>query len=179
MGRGGRGEPGQGVAPLERRHDPSPGMPVGDLPDDGGELGEVGIGEGEPAEGIANARVKAGRHEDELRSEAVGRRHEPIAEGADQLQGLHVEMSESEGDSDEDNSEGLADDASHGRATANEDGSGEDNSEVPIDPTEMLKHAHTGHAQSQSRANEAPITSRSAYDFEAMIEAAMKSSSAM
>ena len=85
MGRGGRGEPGQGVAPLERRHDPSPGMPVGDLPDDGGELGEVGIGEGEPAEGIADARVEAGRDEDELRSEAVGRRHEPIAERADDL----------------------------------------------------------------------------------------------
>lgn len=85
MGRGGRGEPGRGVTPLERRHDPSSGMPVGDLPDDPGELGEVGIGEGEPAEGIACARVEASRHEDELRPEAIGRRHEALSKGADDL----------------------------------------------------------------------------------------------
>ena len=74
-------------------------------------------------------------NEEDDEEEEEGREHQPqpIEGGTDQLQRLHVEMSESEGDSDEDNSEGLADDASHGRATANEDGSGEDNSEVPID----------------------------------------------
>jgi len=85
VGSGGRGETGQGVAPLERRYDPPSGMPVGDLADDAGELGEVGIGEGESAEGIAGAGIEAGRHEDELGPEAIGRRHEPIAERTDDL----------------------------------------------------------------------------------------------
>jgi hypothetical protein len=69
-------------------------------------------------------------------------------EGTDQLQRLHVETSASESDSDGDNSEDPADGgARHGGATANEDGSGEDNSEVPIGTARKKRATQKGHGR--------------------------------
>mgnify|MGYP003684240313 CR=1 FL=1 len=53
------------------------------------------------------------------------------------------------------------------------------NVEVPVDPAEMLRSAQAGAEAHRARAREAPVGGRgSAYDFEAMIEAAMKNGAA-
>lgn len=51
------------------------------------------------------------------------------------------------------------------------------NAEVPVDPAEMLRSAQAGVEALTTRAREAPITGKgNGYNFEAMIEAAMKNS---
>ncbi|KAJ1624991.1 putative N6-adenine methyltransferase-domain-containing protein [Pavlovales sp. CCMP2436] len=50
------------------------------------------------------------------------------------------------------------------------------NAEVPVDPAELLRSAQAGYEANKARASEAPVRGKGngAYDFEAMLEAAMK-----
>ena len=73
------------VATFERGDEPAAGVAFGDPAHDPSHLGEVGVGEREPAEGIADPRVESGRHQDQLRAEGVGRGQEPVAVGPEDL----------------------------------------------------------------------------------------------
>src|SRR2546425_10245813 len=67
----------EGVTSLEHRHDASARVLSGDLGDDAGEFGKIAVGQSEPAERIAGARVEAGRDHHELGLEALRRRYQP------------------------------------------------------------------------------------------------------
>ncbi|UCF75312.1 MAG: 50S ribosomal protein L3 N(5)-glutamine methyltransferase, partial [Betaproteobacteria bacterium] len=71
--------------PREYRHEPAAGVDPCDGEHHAGQVGEILIGEGKPAERIAGARIKARRDEHELRLEAIHGGEERLPEGAEDL----------------------------------------------------------------------------------------------